>query len=308
MRLALKYWSLVTVFAFATAILANSIVFPTTGPPPSYQQGYARSAGQSAYPGSWRGMVFASVPLLGISSGSSIRDESRFKNHGTFTNTPVWTISEHGYVLDMEEDDLTDDVVFSAAPAFANIFDGGGSFFFMWKAESGGRFDIGRWIDKGDSSGVVGGWRFSNDSETQYSFRHSHATTGTRSNWNTGTTLPLDVWHTVGIGWVKGSDQPVITWFQDGQVIAATNVSTHANAPDDDTAEPIHVGNDPIETRADGLWAVLYLFNRIISFQEYALLHKNPLAPFVLRLQLFVRAPAAAGVTPLFRMLMGVGQ
>ena len=49
------------------------------------------------------------------------------------------------------------------------------------------------------------------------------------------------------------------------------------------------------------------LYNRAFNAAEVWSLYTKPFLEFR-RPQLFVKAPAAVGVTPLFRMLMGVGQ
>jgi len=50
--------------------------------PPSYHQGYARSAGESLYPWTWNGLKGAWIPALG-QSGTDIRDVSGYRNNGT---------------------------------------------------------------------------------------------------------------------------------------------------------------------------------------------------------------------------------
>ena len=85
MRSTLKYWSSLIGCAFGTALLVTSLVFGTTGPPPSYHQDYARNVSQSAYPGFWPPLVMAWVIALGP-TGDTLRDTTAFQNHGTLTN------------------------------------------------------------------------------------------------------------------------------------------------------------------------------------------------------------------------------
>ena len=97
----LKYWSSLVGCAFGTALLIGSLVFGTVGPQPSYHQGFARSAGESAYPGLWKGLVGAWVPALGV-SGGILRDVSGYGNHGNLTNGPTWVVGTRGgYALNM---------------------------------------------------------------------------------------------------------------------------------------------------------------------------------------------------------------
>ncbi len=69
---------------------------------PSYKQGYARSASESANPGLWKGLQGLWHPGLGP-TGLTLRDVSGRRNHGTFTNMDPatdWVMTEKGYVLD----------------------------------------------------------------------------------------------------------------------------------------------------------------------------------------------------------------
>lgn len=71
---------------------------------PSYQQGFARSAAESAYPQLWRGLVGAWVPSLGP-TGGTLYDWSGYRNHGTLTNMDAatdWTPGERGWKLDLD--------------------------------------------------------------------------------------------------------------------------------------------------------------------------------------------------------------
>lgn len=78
---------------------------------PSYRQGFARSAAESAFPSQWRGLVGAWCPFLGP-SGLTLFDWSGFKAHGTLNNAELSTdypISHNGkntgYALDMDGSD-----------------------------------------------------------------------------------------------------------------------------------------------------------------------------------------------------------
>ena len=62
---------------------------------PSYHQGFARHAGESAHPGLWRGLVGAWVPALGPTGASTIKDVSVYRHDATgvsLTDTS-WKIS-----------------------------------------------------------------------------------------------------------------------------------------------------------------------------------------------------------------------
>ena len=80
--------------------------------PPSFSSGFARSAGESAHTGLWKGLVGAWVPALGP-TGETLRDVSGHHNHGTLDAdmdpATDWVMTEHGAVLDF--DGTNDDVV-----------------------------------------------------------------------------------------------------------------------------------------------------------------------------------------------------
>lgn len=70
---------------------------------PCYSQGFARSAGESANPGLWRGLVGAWIPGLGH-SGDTLFDWSGQGHHGTFGGTkgseyPEWVMKPNGYAI-----------------------------------------------------------------------------------------------------------------------------------------------------------------------------------------------------------------
>ncbi len=68
---------------------------------PSFGQGFARSAGESAYPGLWKGLVGAWVPSLGV-TGITLHDVSLRKNNGTLTNGPTWVVNEGQQALQFD--------------------------------------------------------------------------------------------------------------------------------------------------------------------------------------------------------------
>lgn len=63
---------------------------------PSWKQGFARNAAQSAYPNRWKGLGGAWVPALGV-TGGTLFDVSGRKNHGTLTDGPTWVATEKGW-------------------------------------------------------------------------------------------------------------------------------------------------------------------------------------------------------------------
>lgn len=71
---------------------------------PSFQTGFARSAGESRYPHLWRGLVGAWCPSLGP-TGNVLHDWSGRWNRGALTNMDPatdWVVSGQQYALDLD--------------------------------------------------------------------------------------------------------------------------------------------------------------------------------------------------------------
>ena len=66
--------------------------------PASYSNGFAPRDGQPLYPELWRGCVGAWSPSLGP-TGLTLRDWSKYGNHGTLTNGPVFAPSVGRYAI-----------------------------------------------------------------------------------------------------------------------------------------------------------------------------------------------------------------
>ena len=76
----------------------------------SYHNGFAPRDGMPLYPSLWRGCVGAWAPCLGP-TGTTLRDWSAYKNHGTLTNMDPatdWVVNGASYCLDF---DNTDDYI-----------------------------------------------------------------------------------------------------------------------------------------------------------------------------------------------------
>lgn len=73
---------------------------------PSYQNGFAHNAAESARPQDWSGLRWAGVPELGP-SGTTLHDITR-RTNGTITNanlTTFWSVGSDGYFLAFAGDD-----------------------------------------------------------------------------------------------------------------------------------------------------------------------------------------------------------
>lgn len=73
-------------------------------PQPTWKSGFARSAGESAYPNLWKGLIGAWSMGLGP-TGGTLRDVSGFSNHGTLVNFEIgddWIVDDGRYTLDFD--------------------------------------------------------------------------------------------------------------------------------------------------------------------------------------------------------------
>ena len=134
-----------------------------TGITPSWKQGFARSAAESAYPGGWKRLQGLWAPSLGP-TGMTLFDVSGRKNNGALTNGPTWVLGDPqagGYAVQL---DGTDDVNMGNTRAGAFGTDESFSFAaWMWH----------------DSTGTANGRAVSKQSvNPRWDFRISNAGTG----------------------------------------------------------------------------------------------------------------------------------
>ena len=296
----LKYWTSVFIFALGIALLASSIVFSTTGPPPSYHQGYARSVSKSAYPSLWKGLVGAWVPALGV-TGVTLRDVSGFGQHGTLTSMDPgadWIIGGNprlaGYGLRF--DHSTGHVAITALTEVVDL-------------PATHNFTVVFWFKAATVATNLVGFSWSGTDDLNfYPNDNAVGSGGTRVFWRDlgsniisedGPDLTGD-WHRFVFVSRASDDHEA---YRDG-VSVGTSSATGAAGP----FTSIRIGNFGTSQGFDGLLDDVRVYNRAWTNSEILLDYQIPLAPFILRPQLFVRAPVAAGVTPVLRMLMGVGQ
>jgi hypothetical protein len=79
--------------------------------PPTLARGIARSAGESAYPNLWKGLLGLWAPHVGHQGITTLKDFSGFGRHGTLTGSmdnADWVVHHRGHALDL---DGTDDGV-----------------------------------------------------------------------------------------------------------------------------------------------------------------------------------------------------
>lgn len=263
-------------------------------PQPSYGQGFARSAGESAYPGLWKGLIGAWVPALGP-TGTTLLDWGPFKQHGTFVNTPNWEIppspstGRHwtsGYSLfftDTDDDEINigvlaiNTVQSHTMSVWAYTGGSNNSTTPLFHFESGSDDTFMAIKDEGSSlRGVnirTGG-------------------SGTTINCSGDVIQPVG-WHHWAYSWEFPAD--VLLAYQDGILIHTESAyGAGGGMPQDFTAGIMgsNTAND-----FDGWIGIYLMYNRVLPVAEIRQLYFNQLAPFILRRRVTGFVAAAALTT-----------
>ena len=272
--------------------------------PPSYHQGYARYAGESAYPDLWKGLVGAWVPALGPAGGSRVRDAHSFMDHLKLTATDGsnWAIGGNprlpGYALTLNGIDevgttggLLDLSVYGTNPR-AFIFD-----------VRIGTYATGtaRKLMTLNSTSGTAGHSFSIGAEVAAVSGENGiaiAVTSGRIIFD-DPIFTTNTWFHVAIVVPPGAGSGDIKCFVNGvdKTSTLTQEAGSAQTINTDTNENFVVGarSDTLGDFFDGKFGSILVYNRDITFNEYLIHYQNHLPLFVLRHRLAVKAPAAAG-------------
>ena len=272
------------------------MLLPRLGPP-SYWNGFAHSAGESAYPESWKGLIGAWCPSLGP-SGSTLRDLSGFGRHGTLGNMDPatdWIIGANprvpGYTLDF---DGTNDHI--EIDALTDLNFNGGTI--LWWMNPDLAFDDG--IQDGHKH-----WGQSNASgvpeltcqkfeDTNFYIGWNHSADDDRVIFTaTAANYPQFNWSRYAFTWVSGGLSIV---YRNGVKLADNGGGTLVV----DIGEAWRIarqgtaGTDISQTHFNGKEDDFRIYNRALTPAEIAFDYQIPLAPFRLRSSVVGKPPAAA--------------
>ena len=257
---------------------------------PSFQQGYARYASESASPGLRRGMVGAYMPVITGPTGATVHDLERLRSNGTLRNMEPatdWIPTEHGWSLDT---DGTDEYVDGASP-LSTYGDMTLAVKCKWKTQ---------YPDMEFALSI------SNPTESyRYAGLAGHRTGGVNYHYmdtrvdGTGVQFAFRAsyvqyqWATV-IGTIKGT---AIRLWVDGLEGVPDTMGTPDNTPTHfQLARRIHSGQTHY---ANATIAAAMIYDRAISENEVMELSGDVLAPFRLRQKVYAAATvAAAGSAP----------
>lgn len=274
--------------------------------PPSYHQGYARSAGESAYPGSWRGLIGAWVPALGP-TGLTLRDVSGYGRDGTLTSmtTSAWIISadskRQGYALSFGGDTTDDNILISDNDAFSFVGD------LPFSIIAWGYLTSTAAVNKA----ILMKWNSASVNQREYQF---YITTGNAHFFamydknvsgnnirsfgdNDLSTTMLNKWVHYAATYDGSNSETGIKVYINGIQDAGTQTENGTYPGMTNTAVNLLIGARNVGASLEwpGNFAEHRLYNRELSAGEMLVDSKIPLAPFVLRPRAFVKAPAAAG-------------
>ena len=244
---------------------------PISGIRPSWKSGFARSAGESANPSLWKGLVGAWVPALGNTGIATLRDVSGRRNHGTIVNMEAadWKIDSSGQYLAYGG---TDEYSTAPIPGLLNVFT------VFAKAKANDVTNALYILSINDSS----------DTDRQYALifqgnvagdpiRFRERYDGPFYNGSSVQSYQADTWYSItGIR----SSPTSRTVYVDG--ITGSTDTTSLSHPDIDTVDIGRLGDStPSQSAVDV--AVVLLWERVLSISEIAIINANPLAPFRLK-------------------------
>jgi len=286
--------------------------FRRISPPvrPSYQQGYARSAVESAHPEFWKGLVGAWVPALGP-TGLTLRDVSAYENHGTLTNMDPatdWNITGKsrlpGYGLNFAEG--SSNLVDLLGTANSTVIGPPGSFSIVAWVTHASTTDANTIIGNRvlGSLGTDTGFYLSTstnaiDDEIEFLVEDNDSDYQVRGWAGLISVGNLTMWCAVLDLAVSGVEPKMyFNGVDQGNGInrGATTTVDGGILSDSD----LRIGNRPATTaRAfDGDIHGIMLFHRALRPAEVQFLYQNPLAPFQLRSNLIPVKAEVAAVVP----------
>lgn len=267
-------------------------------PPPSYHQGFARSAGESAYPDLWRGLVGAWVPWLGLARSDSLVDVSGYGQDGTFSNLDIndWVIKEHGPVLGW--DGSTSDHSVNISDTSRLDITGTTMSIVMWVRPTF-TTDV-RWMIDKSATNTAGYRWFMSASVPTFRFRVFDSVGATNCDLSEGFTQNEWV-HVAAVA--DGTDLII---YKEGRNRAATGFT--GNITSSATTLAIGRQDDDITNSWEGQIGEVRIYDRALSAGEIYADSRDRLGTFRLRRRILAKAPAvvAAGFHPTLA-LTGVG-
>lgn len=243
---------------------------------PSYQQGFARSAAESAHPNKWKGLVAAYAPSLGI-TGGTLFDQTAFKKHGTLFNNVTW-VADHIHFATAETDYISVPIDLSNYDRLTVITN----------------FNADAWT--GDDILIEYSANYNSESDAFILFRNQTNVIesamndgGSTITWKTTTVPSVSTEYTLA----ATLDRPAndVEVFLDG--ISDGSISGSSALSGNFGNHTLYVGDrGGLSLGYNGKMKYIFIYNRILSPSEIMEAHVTPLAMFELH-QNYYRVPDA---------------
>ena len=254
---------------------------------PSYRNGFARSAAESASPNLYKGLVGAWVPAMGP-TGMTLRDIVG-ENHGTLTNMDPatdWVVGEKGYAIDL--DGTPQRVQLANTITLADDWSAS-----VWVARES-LFDEALLMSSSSFQYLI---FYDGTGDTEI-YTRSTSPTHASKTFDLGTT---GVWHNI----VLTRAGATVEWFVDGDSLGTDSSFSGNTWEFDRIGSNAQVGD---ERALDGKVGPSMIWDRCLVPNEIQHLYTDPLAPFRRKQYIAYSSQAAAAATIVpTRMLLGVG-
>lgn len=244
---------------------------------PSYSNGFARSAGESANPNSWNGLVCAGIPELGA-TGRTVFDHSGFGNNGTLTaasGSATWNVKDGKRCVTFDADDAAVNQQVIELPDFSGRFTKWATFHMVLRlnehtptdGNQTGAFDL--------STGIADVYPFTDGILYIGIFRLVRLTLGDIG------IADRTQWHLVTVTSAPGAGN--WNFYQNG-VLYATNTGDSNIALD---GPNMRLCGSSGSNYLNGDVAFYSFYNRVQPIAEIRQTYLDYLAPFQLRQQIF---------------------
>lgn len=244
---------------------------------PHIRTGYARSPGESEYPGMWRALSAAWMFGMQGGGGSIAYDFSTQLQAGTINSVPVWSAGKYQSALDFDGTDdyveLGSDILGSTASSFTvsllvnHTTIGAGA--------NGGMFDQ---SDRG--SDITHIWIYLSTADLRFFVRDAD-----NNGLNIGAgSLTENVWYHIAATFDTG----LLKLFVDGaEVASGTDATIDGSISGQNSIARVSDNADTTRYWMNGLIENVLTYNRALSSSEVRLLYDVPYAPFVKRRRVF---------------------
>lgn len=212
--------------------------------------------------------------------GGYVNDVSGFDHIGTrgtspatptFVTTTAPTAYYNLYALDFDGSD--DVVTVHSNDKISNIFKEGGTIASWIYLEDWGEGNLGRIVDKSNSTNAANGFSFLvSDSGDELRFSRGFSTS--RGRWDApDSSLSLNTWHHVAVTYDENSSSNDPRLFIDGVSVTVTESTSPSGTATTDTSLALNIGNYSDGSRTfDGLIDDVRLYDRILQDHEIAAL------------------------------------